>query len=171
MDAADLINGALKCGEFDHGIVLNRYAQQVLNGLHRQTRAAAGQVVALAQEIGGVDTVVLETGDFSPEITGDGEHARGLRHRIDGEKQHGVGTRGAFAFKPIAVVQAHQQDGDPVGAVPRFQLLPEDHPGRRGFRSRNLGLSRPAAGAEGRETPGIGPGSGEVPHRGVDQEP
>ena len=60
---AHFIDDAHEGIEIHQRVVLDRHAEHLLDGIHRQAGAAFGHLVDLAQEVGGVDLVVIETRD------------------------------------------------------------------------------------------------------------
>ncbi len=109
--------------EVNLGVVIDRHAQELLNGLNRQAGAAAREFVDFTQVVGRVDLGVVETGDIDPHIARDREHAGRLGQRVQGQHHHGV-SPGDFAGFPITVIQAHHQDVDPANAVPGLRFGP-----------------------------------------------
>ena len=95
---AELIDDAHESVEVHQGVILDRHAQHLLDGIHRQAGAAFGHLVDFAQEVSGVDLVVIETRDVHPQVARDREHAGGLGNRVDREEHHAVGARSAGCY-------------------------------------------------------------------------
>ncbi len=73
--AADQVDHIHKGIEIHLDVIIDRYADEVGNGLHRQTRPAAGQLRSFAQGPGCVDPAVSEPRNVDPHIARNGHQS------------------------------------------------------------------------------------------------
>ena len=53
-------------------------------------------------------------------LAGNGDETGRAVDRVNGEKDHGIGAGWAFSGGPVTIVQPHDEQGHPAGAIPGF---------------------------------------------------